>query len=124
MPPPQWGDYSEKPFTCEVVVADEKAWLRPAGELDLASVPVLDGHLERLASGGQREITVDLSDLTFIDSSGLHLLLKWSKRATEAAIEFSLITGRPAVQRVFALAGVEQLLPFARPDLGAHDAGF
>ncbi len=124
MPPPQWGDYGEPPLTCDVVIADEKAWVRPAGELDLASVPVLDGHLERLASGGQREITVDLSDLTFIDSSGLHSLMKWSRRLTEAAIDFSLIPGRPAVQRVFALAGVEHLLPFARPGPGAQNAGF
>ncbi len=124
MPPPQWGDYLEPPFTCEVEIAAERAWVRLAGELDLATVPALDARLERLADGGEREIFVDLGELSFIDSSGLHLLVKWSRRAIEEGVAFSLGPGPPAVQRVFSLAGVEHLLPFAQLDPGAEDAGF
>lgn len=121
--PPRRDDFGEQPFTCEVVIAEQRALVRPAGELDLATVPTLEAHLERLASAGQREIVVDLGELTFIDSSGLHLLMKWSKTATDEGFAFFLIPGRPAVQRVFSLAGVEHLLPFARSDLGVEDTG-
>lgn len=119
---PPWDDFEEQPFTCEVAISSGRAWARPTGELDLATVPTLDAQLERLAGEGHRALGVDLSELTFIDSSGLHLLMKWSQRASEEGIDFELIPGRRAVQRVFSLAGVAHLLPFARSDLGAEDA--
>ena len=45
------------------------------GELDLATAPELAQRLEELAATGQREVTVDLSGLEFLDSQGIHVLL-------------------------------------------------
>lgn len=115
--PPGSGDDRDLPFACEVVTENETASVRPTGELDLASVPTLDAHLRRTADMRPRGLVVDLLGLSFIDSSGLHLLLKWANTAAGAGIAFSVLPGNPAVQRVFSLAGVEHLLPFAPSDV-------
>jgi anti-anti-sigma factor len=50
--------------------------VRLIGELDIATVPTLKDALAPLA--GQGPVTLDLSELTFIDSSGLHAILQFS----------------------------------------------
>src|SRR5919197_2925709 len=45
------------------------------GELDLATVPVLEEHLAAIEHDGMRALVLDLRDLTFVDSSGLHAFL-------------------------------------------------
>jgi anti-anti-sigma factor len=49
---------------------------RLIGELDLATVPALEAALDTLA--GQGPLTLDLAELTFIDSSGLHAIMRFA----------------------------------------------
>jgi anti-anti-sigma factor len=83
-----------------------------AGELDAATAPVLESTIERLCEQGAREIVLDLHELSFIDSSGLRLILTGKKRCERDGCEFALTRPRPAAQRLFELTGLIERLSF------------
>jgi anti-sigma B factor antagonist len=82
------------------------------GELDTRGVPALEAAIARYCSAGPRALILDLSKLTFIDSSGLWTILaamRWCERQERG---FSLIPGPEAVQQVFEVTGLIDVLPF------------
>jgi anti-anti-sigma factor len=87
----------------------------PAGELDVATVPVLDGDLCAVRDLGFDAIVVDLRGLTFIDSTGVHLLVRWAASAAARGCTFRLIPGSDRIQLVFRLTGLLGALDFERP---------
>jgi anti-anti-sigma factor len=85
-----------------------------AGFLDLATAPALSRSMLEYMQGGGR-IVLDLSQLTFIDSSGLHALLGLAATASHSGA--SLLISRslqPQVERVLEVSSALRLLPFAR----------
>jgi len=84
-------------------------WVELYGELDLATVPMLDRELRSASARGAMRVVVDLSGLEFIDSSGLHALLAARENATYA---LELTRGPAAVQRLFDLTGCTDLFRF------------
>jgi anti-anti-sigma regulatory factor len=50
----------------------------------------------------------------FMDSTGVHLALKWHAAAQQDGFEIGFAPGPPAVRRVFELTGVSEHLPFIR----------
>jgi anti-anti-sigma factor len=83
------------------------------GALDLDSVGTLEAAIRRI-SDSATAIALDLTELTFIDSSGLWTITTLSKWCTRSGIVFSLIPGPASVQEVFELTGLSDSLPFAR----------
>lgn len=83
------------------------------GELDLATADELQLELERVENTDAASIILDLSGLTFMDSTGVRLLIAAHRRSSADANRLALLRGGPAVQRVLQLSGVELLLPFA-----------
>jgi anti-sigma B factor antagonist len=86
--------------------------LRLSGELDLVSTHLLDdaiAHVNAIAIDG---ITLDLSKVAFIDSTGVRAVLTLRERCRERGAEFQIVPGPPAVQRVFDVTGLRDLLPF------------
>jgi anti-anti-sigma factor len=79
------------------------------GELDLGSAPALSASL-RPFERGERTVVVDLSDLTFCDSSGLTALIRFRNHAAEYGTRVALRSPRPAVKRVFELTNTDRLL--------------
>ncbi|HEV2060524.1 MAG TPA: STAS domain-containing protein [Solirubrobacteraceae bacterium] len=86
--------------------------LRLSGDLDLATTKNVEAELKRVEAGDARTIVIDLSDLTFINSSGVHLLVDASLRSGADAKGLSLLRGSATVQRVLQICGVETALPF------------
>jgi anti-anti-sigma factor len=84
----------------------------PRGELDMATVGAVEQELRRLQRKGARNIVLDLRGLSFIDSSGLHLVARWTEEASRDGFAFALEPGPPVVQRIFELAAVTDELPF------------
>lgn len=84
------------------------AFVRPHGELDLGTTPLLGQALEEVE--GYDAQVLDLRDLTFMDSSGVHLILRTCERADARGCDLRIITGRPEVQRVFEVAGLQERL--------------
>lgn len=83
------------------------------GELDLATAGDVDAELERVEATDASAIVLDLSALTFIDSTGVRLLVNAHARSRADSSRLQLLRGGAAVQRVLQLSGVEPLLPFA-----------
>lgn len=84
----------------------------PVGELDLATVDQLRSELDGLTSAGFKQVVLDLRELEFIDSSGLMFVLDTDARARQDGFDFALIEGPQAIQRIFAMSGVVDRLPF------------
>lgn len=87
--------------------------LNLCGELDSATAGLLREELTRIEAGGARVIIIDLSGLTFIDSTGIKLLVLADARSRARRRSLTLRSGSAAVQRAFALGGVEERLRFA-----------
>jgi anti-sigma B factor antagonist len=98
-------------FACEVEGDGATARVRPSGELDLATVDELSARLAEAARSARR-VLLDLGGLTFIDSSGVRLLMRWARDAERDGIDLTLRPGGPAVREVLEVTGVRDLLPF------------
>jgi anti-anti-sigma factor len=103
-----------EPFTCNVTPERDHVIVAPRGELDMATVGAVDQELQRLYDAGFRKIVLDLGGLSFMDSSGLHLVMRWAAQASSNGFELELERGTRAVQRVFDLAAVSDALPFRK----------
>jgi anti-anti-sigma factor len=88
---------------------DGQRVIAPCGELDLATTAQLE---ERLAGG--INTVLDLSKLSFIDSTGIHLVASTAERAQSEAWEFTVTDAQPAVLRIFKLVGLDQHLGLER----------
>lgn len=82
------------------------------GRLDRASTHTLEAEIERLCEADITRITLDLSELTGIDTAGVAVIAfraKWCKRR---GCELELIAGSSAIQHAFELAGTVDELQF------------
>lgn len=101
-----------------VDVREEAATLvvAPQGEIDLGTVDEVRKAIER-AHDGKSDLVLDLSSVTFLDTSGIRLIVEHNDRARDGGYGLKLVPGPPPVQRVFEIAGLEAELPFGgRPD--------
>jgi anti-anti-sigma factor len=81
-----------------------------AGELDLSTIPTVEGRLlKELGSG--RAVILDLDQLAFIDSSGIGLLIQAFRTTDDNGRLRTVIAQGSQVERVFRLAGVDRVLP-------------
>ena len=90
----------------------DAARLTPVGELDIATAPQLEQEVRSVLARSVREIVIDLSRLTFIDSSALRLFIVLNERSAEQGWTLSLVRPTEHVRRVFELTGAEENLPF------------
>ena len=100
---------------CEIVRNGQAAWVQPFGELDLDSVHRIEGALEELRGDGCPEVVLDLRGLTFMDSTGLRLVIRWDSAAREDGFRFAIVPGPEVVQRVFRLTGMDDHLTVVDP---------
>lgn len=82
------------------------------GEFDLAVAGSVERELRRVEATGASLIVIDLSGLTFMDSTGARLVWQADVRSRAGANRLRLRRGPRAVQRVFEISGVADLLPF------------
>lgn len=91
---------------------EERAWVvAPTGELDLSTV----GEVRDAIAGRPSEcdlLVVDLSALTFLDTSGMRLVVETLQDTRSAGVRLALVRGNEDVQRLFVLARLEDRLPF------------
>ncbi|MEW1752621.1 STAS domain-containing protein [Streptomyces angustmyceticus] len=93
--------------------------LSVTGPLDLDSVAPLDEALQRVAQDGAEQVVVDLSAVTFADSSTINVLI----RAYDALGPALRLAAPSAVlERLFALTGLDTVLPLYRAVEAALDA--
>jgi anti-anti-sigma factor len=92
------------------------------GELDIAAVAEVEPELGRIEQGEPSLLVLDLRGVTFLDSSGIRMVLAADARAREQARKLVLIPGPEPVHRVFELALLDRRLEFV-DDPAAVDTG-
>jgi stage II sporulation protein AA (anti-sigma F factor antagonist) len=100
-------------LTIRSVREDVVHTIHVGGELDLATAEPVRLELERVESTDAQSIRLDLSGLTFMDSTGVQLLLTAHARSRPDSNRLVLVRGPAAVQRVLQLSGVDAMPPFA-----------
>jgi len=92
-----------------------------SGELDLSTIPLLEKRL-LTEVGSKGAVVVDLTDVSFIDSSGIGLLIRAFRSGGEDQRLHTVIAEGTQVERVFRLAGIDRALPLFLDRRGATRA--
>ena len=80
------------------------------GELDLSTVAKVQEELRRIEAGSPATLVVDLSKLSFLDSTGLRCIVTADERARQEGRRIVIVRGPDAVQRVFAITRLDDRL--------------
>ena len=84
--------------------------LRCAGEIDISTGPILEDGLQRAyAAGG--DLVLDMSAVSFMDSTGLGLFVTAAKACTSAGTRIGIAGAAPMVVKVLTVTGLNKLLP-------------
>lgn len=99
------------------------------GEVDVSSAPALQQRLGELFSGGAGKVVVDLTDVGFIDSSGLGALVSARNAAEESGGALSLVCTSERILKLLMITGLDGVfdvhasVPDALASLGGGPAG-
>ena len=99
-------------LTVRGVGADGRHTLVLSGELDIASAPMLEAAVAEVPDSGTSALMLDLSDVTFMDSSGLKAVLATYRRCQEHEREFAVAGASDSVRRVLDMTGVSRAIGF------------
>ncbi|MCL6560524.1 MAG: anti-sigma F factor antagonist [Firmicutes bacterium] len=95
----------------DIEMMDETMVVRPSGELDLAVADSLRGTLEEALDGQPvRNLVFNLARVTFIDSSGLGVLLGRYKRVSRNGGHVYIVGAQPQVRRIIELSGLFRIM--------------
>ena len=97
-----------------VTLAVSGAAARPrlvvTGEVDSTTAPHVQAGVERLLDAGAREVTIDLTAVTFLDSAGLCVLATMHRRASADGVRLRVLAASRAVVRPMQITGLWHLL--------------
>ena len=95
---------------------DDRAMIQLGGEVDLATCPQLRGVLVELIDRGFHQLTIDLEQVSFLDCTGIGVLVDALRRVKEHGGCLTLVRPKPFVLRVLTLTGMTTVLPTDSPD--------
>jgi anti-sigma B factor antagonist len=98
------------PLTVQVETRNGVAWLALNGELDVSTVPLVREHLVGIDGDGVETIMLDVRNLTFADSIGLHVFLEARTHAESNGHRLLLVGASRPVRHLFELTSTEYLL--------------
>jgi len=76
------------------------------GEVDVSNAPELRERLLALAERGSTVAVVDLTDVSFVDSTALGVLVSGVKRLRSAGGDLRLVVTQPRISKVFEITGL------------------
>jgi anti-anti-sigma factor len=98
-------------FDIDIVRRDDTTIVLVRGEIDLATGPRLDAAMSKAEESPANMIVVDLERVTFMDATGLGVLVRHASLEGNAR-RLRITPGSPQVQRLFELSGARTQLPF------------
>ncbi|MBI5107025.1 MAG: STAS domain-containing protein [Solirubrobacterales bacterium] len=102
-------------FRCELLPDRDRVVVRPVGEVDLATAPAFEQRVSEAAGAGFASIVIDLRDVTFLDSSGLRVLLAAHVAGQDGSPALEVVRARPEVHRVVELTGLDGVFRWVEP---------
>jgi anti-sigma B factor antagonist len=97
-------------FSAKIIGLDGDSLVVLAGELDMATAPELAGVLDQIVARGPCDVALDFSGLSFIDSSGIAVLVEAQHRLVAEGRALSIRAPRRSARRVFEIAGLLDFL--------------
>jgi anti-sigma B factor antagonist len=82
-----------------------------SGDFDLSASQEFGRVFAELGADDLREVQIDLRPVSFIDSSGLRMLVEAEQIARERAVALRIVRGGSAVERVLKVTGLDKVLP-------------
>jgi anti-sigma B factor antagonist len=79
------------------------------GEVDVYSAPTLRKCLQESMDEQYRDLIVDLTDIAFIDSTGLGVLVAGQNRAGELGGKLSVVCAQERVLKLFRITGLDEV---------------
>jgi anti-sigma B factor antagonist len=101
-----------RPLEIDEQVAGSTVVLTLRGELDIATVPRLEQAVAAVLARGARELTIDLRGMSFLDSSGLRLIIVLAERAVAEGWILALVRPEMPALTIFQITRAEENLPF------------
>lgn len=98
-------------FAVDVTGHESEPVVRVRGDVDLDTAPLLERRLNELIDDGARQIVVDFGELTFMDMTGLTVLVRVLKRLRARGGRIRLRSASPSVQKVLEITGLDGVLP-------------
>ena len=100
--------FAEPRFRINEREIDERATvIAVAGEIHVSTAPEFSGILGATVEGGRTSLVLDLTDVTFIDSTGLSVLLSALRQVTRAGGRLALVCSNPTVLRLFEITRLD-----------------
>jgi anti-sigma B factor antagonist len=103
---------AEAAFEVRVEPAREVVRVKPIGELALTTAPELREQVAELVAVGFEHVVIDLRGVSSIDDAAVALLLRLADQARSSGWRLSSIQRQDQVQRILALTGTRDQLPF------------
>ena len=82
-----------------------------SGELDSHAAPTLEALLSPLSRRSECDLVVDLAAVSFLDSTGLGVLVATLKHVLESEGRLDVVVATPRVLKVFTLTGLDVVIP-------------
>jgi anti-sigma B factor antagonist len=98
-------------FTVSAEIVGTSALLCVVGELDILTAPYVREELAAIYAHGVTDVVLDMSAVTFIDSTGLAVLLGALKRARSRNTRFAVAAVQPAVMKVLMITKLTKVFP-------------
>jgi anti-anti-sigma factor len=89
------------------------ARLHLTGEMDVACRGPFADAVQQCLGYGTTDMLLDLTELSFIDSSGLRMLIELWDKSRHNGLEISILQGTGQVRRTMEIAGLDNFLPIA-----------
>jgi anti-anti-sigma factor len=83
------------------------ATLSLSGELDTSAARTVDRAVDEVVAAGATSVVIDLSDITFIDSSGLRSLIRARQQLGDTADSVRLRNPQPGAMRLLEITGLQ-----------------
>jgi anti-anti-sigma factor len=88
----------------------EQVRVLAAGEVDLATAGGLRKQLDELLDVGWRDVLADLREVTFMDTSGVHVLLDAARRAHAEDVKLAVLVDPGPVRELLRLTAADRIL--------------
>ena len=98
-----------RPFAISVVRRPGEVAVVPVGDVDLASAEILRHEVAKVRAGEFVQIVLDLTDVDFIDSTGLRVLLSIRDDVKQNDRALTLVAPGPTARRIFEITGTHGL---------------